>query len=129
MRIVDIQHAAPGLRGYRYRQSRGVSLVNYIQLRYVTSAGREVVLASVRVHHVELQRVPASFVELTGPGATALHENCNGAPFSSTSSPQALPKNYRLAEADRPEPEVPPPRAAALPSVDLRHAGGCRSMT
>jgi len=108
LRIVDIQQAVAGFGGYRFRHASSGGSQSVYQLRYVTSAGRELVLANLRVHRVGLQQAPGSIGELPGPAAKALSET--GVLLALICDPQELPTDVRLAEAQRPEPEVPPPR-------------------
>ena len=111
LRIVDIQRATAGLGGYRYQDASSGASWSFYQLRYVTSSGREVVLANLRVHRVGLQHAPGSIGELPGPGAKALSESVSL--LALTSDLQAPPSDVLLVQTKRPEPEVPPPRALA----------------
>lgn len=110
LQLVDIQQATIGLAGYRYQDERSGVLGWYYQLRYVSSEGEELILGSLRVEPVGLQSTPAS-LHLTAPVATALP--AAGPEFSLTSDRQSPPASVVVADAARPEPDVPPPRAAA----------------
>jgi len=110
LQLVDIQQATPGLAGYRYRDGHSGVPGWYYQLRYVNSKGEELVLGSLRVDPVGLQSTPAS-IHLPAPVAKALPST--GPQFSLTSQPHLLPTDVVVADAARPEPDVPPPRAAA----------------
>jgi len=110
LQLVDIQQATPGLAGYRYRDGRSGVPGWYYQLRYVSSKGEELVLGSLRVDPVGLQSTPAS-IQLPAPVVKAL---AAAAPqFSLTSQQHSLPADVVVADNARPEPDVPPPRAAA----------------
>jgi len=110
LQLVDIQQATPGLAGYRYRDARSGVPGWYYQLRYVNSKGDELVLGSLRVDPVGLQSTPAS-LHVPAPVAKALPA---AAPqFSLTSQQHSLLINMVVADAARPEPDVPPPRVAA----------------
>jgi hypothetical protein len=109
LQLVDIQQATPGLAGYRYRDGRTGVPGWYYQLRYVSSKGEELVLGSLRVEPVGLQSTPAS-LHLTAPVATALP--AAGPEFSLTSDRQSPPASVAVADAAKPEPDVPPPRCS-----------------
>jgi len=109
LQLVDIQQATPGLAGYRYRDGRSGVPGWYYQLRYVSSKGEELVLGSLRVDPVGLQSTPAS-LHLPAPVAKALP--ATGPQFSLTSLQQSLPTDVVVADAARPEPDVPPPRCS-----------------
>ena len=110
LQLVDIQPAALGPAGYRYRDGRSGVPGWYYQLRYVSSKGDELVLGSLRVDPVGLQSTPAS-LRVPAPVAKALPA---AAPqFSLTSQQHSLLINMVVADAARPEPDVPPPRVAA----------------
>jgi len=111
LRLVDIQQAATGLGGYRFRNAAAGFSWSFYQLRYKTSTGHEVVLANVRVHQVGLHQAPGSVVEAPSSGGKAFSQT--GAPFALAFRAQPLPTHVRLEESQRPEPEVPPPRVAA----------------
>lgn len=109
LQLVDIQQATPGLAGYRYQDERTGVPGWYYQLRYVSSKGEELVLGSLRVEPVGLQPTPAS-LHLTAPVATALP--AAGPEFSLTSDRQSPPASVVVADAAKPEPDVPPPRCS-----------------
>jgi hypothetical protein len=109
LQLVDIQQATPGLAGYRYRDGRSGVPGWYYQLRYVNSKGDELVLGSLRVDPVGLQSTPAS-LHLPAPVAKALPST--GPQFSLTLQQHSLPINMVVADAARPEPDVPPPRCS-----------------
>jgi hypothetical protein len=109
LQLVDIQQATPGLAGYRYRDGHTGVPGWYYQLRYVSSKGEELVLGSLRVEPVGLQSTPAS-IHLPAPVAKALPSG--GPEFSLTSQQHVLPTNVAVADAARPEPDVPPPRCS-----------------
>ena len=110
LQLVDIQQATPGLAGYRYRDARSGVPGWYYQLRYVNSKGDELVLGSLRVDPVGLQSTPASIHQVT-PVAQALPATA-ASEFSLVSVQQALPADMVVADAARPEPDVPPPRCS-----------------
>ena len=74
LQLVDIQPAALGPAGYRYRDERSGVPGWYYQLRYLNSKGEELVLGSLRVEPVGLQSTPAS-IHQSGAGGqgAALH--------------------------------------------------------
>jgi hypothetical protein len=109
LQLVDIQQATPGLAGYRYRDARSGVPGWYYQLRYLNSKGEELVLGSLRVDPVGLQSTPAS-LHMPAPVATALP--AAGPEFSLTSDRQSPPASVVVADAARPEPDVPPPRCS-----------------
>ena len=109
LQLVDIQQATPGLAGYRYRDGRSGVPGWYYQLRYLNSKGEELVLGSLRVDPVGLQSTPAS-LHLAAPVAKALPST--GPQFLLTSLQQSLPTDVVVADAARPEPDVPPPRCS-----------------
>ena len=109
LQLVDIQQATPGLAGYRYRDARSGVPGWYYQLRYVNSEGDELVLGSLRVDPVGLQSTPAS-IQLPAPVVKALASTVPQ--FSLTSQEHPLPTNMVVADAARPEPDVPPPRCS-----------------
>lgn len=111
LEIVDIQAAAAGLGSYRYRDVPGELTWQYYQLRYVSSAGREVVLGLLRVDRVGLQHAPGTVVELSGFGAKALVER--EPPWMASGARLPLPGDVTDHGSRRPEPEVPPPRGSA----------------
>ena len=110
LQLVDVQQAAPGVAGYRYRDTRIGVPAWYYQLRYVGPKGEELVLGSLRVEVVGLRPAPAS-ASVPAQVVTALP--ATGAPLTLASHRQPPPANVALAENDKPEPDVPPPRAAA----------------
>jgi len=110
LQLVDIQQATPGLAGYRYRDARSGVPGWYYQLRYLNSKGEELVLGSLRVDPVGLQSTPASIHQVT-PVAQALPATA-ASEFSLVSVQQALPADMVVADAARPEPDVPPPRCS-----------------
>lgn len=111
LELVDVRPATRGPAGYRYRNGRTPVSGWYYQLRYITSEGRELVLGSLRVDVVGLQPSPASIVTLA-PGGKALQ--AVAAP-ELVLSPEAgwMPADVPVADAPRPEPDVPPPRHLA----------------
>ena len=108
LQLVDIQQATPGLAGYRYRDGRSGVPGWYYQLRYLNSKGEELVLGNLRVDPVGLQSTPAS-IHQPAPVANALP--AAAAPGSAlTSLELVLSADTVVADAARPEPDVPPPR-------------------
>jgi hypothetical protein len=109
LQLVNIQPAALGPAGYRYRDGRSGVPGWYYQLRYVGSEGEELVLGSLRIDPVGLQSTPAS-IHQPAPVAKALPST--GPQFALTSQQHALPANMVVADAARPAPDVPPPRCS-----------------
>ena len=107
LQLVDIQPAALGAAGYRYRDERSGVPGWYYQLRYLSSKGEELVLGSLRVDPVGFQSTPAS-IHQPAPVAKALPST--GPQFALTCQQSVLPANTVVADAARPEPDVPPPR-------------------
>ena len=110
LQLVDIQPAARGLAGYRFRDEHSGVPGWYYQLRYVSSEGEELVLGSLRIDPVGLQPTPAS-IFVPAPVAKAMP--CTAPLLWLTSQRQSLPADEAVANSARPEPDVPPPRAAA----------------
>ncbi|PWB69102.1 MAG: hypothetical protein C3F15_15660 [Holophagae bacterium] len=110
LKLVDIQQATPGLAGYRYRDGRSGVPGWYYQLRYLNSKGEELVLGSLRVDPVGLQSTPAS-IHQVAQVSTALPAATDFG-FALSSLQQALPADMVVADAARPEPDVPPPRCS-----------------
>ncbi|PWB73069.1 MAG: hypothetical protein C3F15_10200 [Holophagae bacterium] len=112
LELVDTQQATRGLAGYRFRDGRSGVPGWYYQLRYVTSKGEELVLGSLRVEPVGLQSTPASIHQVaqvsTALPAAAAWE------LSLTSQRHSPPTDVVVADAARPEPDVPPPRCPQL---------------
>ena len=109
LQLVDIQPAALGPAGYRYRDGRSGVPGWYYQLRYVSAKGEELVLGSLRVEPVGLQSTPAS---LHQPAPVAKALPATGLQLSLTSDRQPPPAGVIVADAARPEPDVPPPRCS-----------------
>lgn len=107
LQLVDIQPAALGPAGYRYRDERSGVPGWYYQLRYVSSEGDELVLGSLRIDPVGLQPTPAS-IHQPAPVAKALPSN--GPQFALTSHRQPPAADVMVADNAKPEPDVPPPR-------------------
>lgn len=110
LQLMDIQQATPGLSGYRYRDGRAGVPAWYYQLRYVGSKGEELVLGSLRVDLIGLQPAPAS-ASVPAQVVTALP--ATGPKLTLDSHRQPPPASVAVADSDKPEPDVPPPRAAA----------------
>jgi len=108
LQLVDIQQATRGLAGYRFRDGRSAIPGWYYQLRYVSSKGVELILGSLRVDPVGLQTTPVS-IHVPAPVAQSLPAAI-GFDFALISLEQALPADVVVANAARPEPDVPPPR-------------------
>jgi hypothetical protein len=109
LQLVDIQPAALGPADYRYRDERSGVPGWYYQLRYLSSEGEELVLGSLRIDPVGLQPTPAS-IHLPAPVAKALP--ATGLQLSLTSDRHSPPASVVVADAARPEPDVPPPRCS-----------------
>ena len=109
LQLVDIQPAALGPAGYRFRDERSGVPGWYYQLRYVSSEGEELVLGSLRVDPVGLQSTPAS-IHQPAPVAKALPST--GPQFALASHRQPPAADVMVADNARPEPDVPPPRCS-----------------
>ena len=109
LQLVDIQPAALGPAGYRYRDERSGVPGWYYQLRYVSSEGEELVLGSLRVDPVGCQSTPAS-IHQPAPVAKALPSTGPQLALASHRQPPAA--DVMVADSARPEPDVPPPRCS-----------------
>ncbi len=107
LQLVDIQPAALGPAGYRYRDERSGVPGWYYQLRYLNSKGEELVLGSLRVEPVGLQSTPAS-IHQSAPVVKALPSTGPQLALASHRQPPAA--DVMVADDARPEPDVPPPR-------------------
>ena len=113
--IVDIQQAAAGLNSYRFDDQPDGLARRYYQLRYVGSAGQEVVLARLRVDRTGLEPAPGTVLELAGPGAKALAEAAE--PWSASFRRRPVRTEGTRSSGHPPLPEVPPPRGLEAPNV------------
>lgn len=109
LQLVDIQPAALGPAGYRYRDERSGVPGWYYQIRYLNSKGEELVLGSLRVDPVGFQSTPASIHQ---PAPVSKAVPSTGPQFALASHRQPPADDVMVIDNARPEPDVPPPRCS-----------------
>jgi len=109
LQLVDVQQATPGVAGYRFQDGIVGVPAWYYQLRYVGPKGEELVLGSLRVDLIGLRPALAS---ANVPAQLVTTLPSTGPPLALASRRQPPPPSIPVADGARPEPDVPPPRAA-----------------